>query len=531
MPRLPERPNIDHLQKQAEDLLRQYETGDPAAFVRFRNSLPEGEGKDDAAIAALGLKLNDAQLCIAREYGLPTWQNLRNYVDWSNSKHSNARQDAVPRWLHLVYGHQEDRAQPAAAARMLEQRPDLGQGDLFLACASGDEAAVRLAISSDPDCVDRLTKNWRCPGCKELLDMPPLVAVTHSTLLQLPEFQDRLHRCARLLLDSGANPDQSWIHGEHPLSALYGAAGKNHDPELTRMLLDAGANPNDGESLYHSTETFDHACTRLLLAAGARVEGSNALCHRLDTDNLEGLTLLLAYLPKAADAAAKERNEALLWAIRRRRSRAHIEALLEAGANAHSSNKEGISAYRLALGYGLTDVAAALEAAGASEALSLEDRFVAACARADEVEARRILAAQPGIFGRLSEAQLRQLPELMEGRHGAAVRLMVSLGWPIATQGGDWKASSLNLAVFQGDSEMARFLLEHGASWTERHGFGGNVNGTLSWASRNQDPQHGDWVGCARALVEYGMPVDQQADYSEEVAEFFAAQRAKLERN
>jgi hypothetical protein len=30
---------------------------------------------------------------------------------------------------------------------------------------------------------------------------------------------------------------------DHPLSALYGAAGKNHDLELTKILLDAGADP------------------------------------------------------------------------------------------------------------------------------------------------------------------------------------------------------------------------------------------------------------------------------------------------
>jgi hypothetical protein len=85
----------------------------------------------------------------------------------------------------------------------------------------------------------------------------------------------------------------------------------------------------------------------------------------------------------------------------------------------------------------------------------------------------------------------------------------------------------VNLAVFQGNAEMTRFLLEHGASWTERHGFGDNVNGTLQWASRNNGSQSGDWVGCAKALVEHGMPIHLTGNYSEEVATFFAAERAK----
>src|SRR5262249_1825474 len=142
----------------------------------------------------------------------------------------------------------------------------------------------------------------------------------------------------------------------------------------------------------------------------------------------------------------------LLWAIRRGRSRAHIQALLDAGADPTVKNKDGVSAYRLALQSGLTEVAKALEEAGAGEPLSLKEQFVAACARSDEQEARRIMAEQPSIFSTLSEAQLRQLPNLVEAGNIPAVRLMVNLAWPIAVRGGDWNASALNLAVFRGDA-------------------------------------------------------------------------------
>jgi Ankyrin repeats (3 copies) len=527
MPQLPEYPNFEHLRKQAKDLLRLYQAGEPAAFERFRKSLPVAENKDDAGIAALQLKLHDAQSCIAREYGLPTWKNLRNYVDWSNSKLSTDRRDVIALWLHKAYGHDTEHANPEFAAKRVQEIPDFVQGDLFLACAIGDEQTVRAAIAADPTSVNRTRKDWRCPGCKQFLDMPPLFAVTHSTLGRLPEFRDRLQRCARLLLDAGANPNQSWKDKDHDhaLSALYGAAGKNHDPGLTKMLLDAGANPNDGESLYHAMETTDPGCARLLLEAGARVEGSNALHHVLDWDGLDMLRLLLSYTKDANDTGSALGNP-LIWAIRRRRSAAHIEAMLDAGATPYARTKEGVSALRFALQTGLTEVADILRRAGVNETLSIEDEFVAACARTDGPAARRILAGAPDIFSRLSEAQLRQLPNLMEARNLPAVRLMVELGWPITVRGGDWGASVLNLAVYQGDPEWARFFLQHGSSWTEEHNYG-NVPGVLGWASRNQPPGP-DWVGCARALVEYGMPIPaNDLDYSPEIAAYFASEREK----
>src|SRR5262249_764288 len=167
-----------------------------------------------------------------------------------------------------------------------------------------------------------------------------------------------------------------------------------------------------------------------------------------------------------------------------------------------------------------------LRRAGAHHTLSLEDEFVAACARADAAAARSMLANNPDMFRRLSEAQLRQMPNLMEARKLDAVRLMVEIGWPIAVRGGDWGASVLSLAVYQGDPESARFFLQHGSSWTEEHNFG-NVPGILGWASRNQPPGP-DWVACARALVEHGMPIPESGnDYSAEVAAYFSSERER----
>lgn len=525
MPRLPERPNLEHLKKQAKDLFHLYQDRDPNAFQRFRASLPAARDKNDDALVALALRLHDAQSCVAREYGLASWEELRTYVKWGRTDDPS---HLIHRWLVFIYGHDGQRARPAVAARMLTEKPDMVGAHPFLACAVGDVAALRQVLAIDPGWVHQ-TPSVNCPECGAPLGRPPLVAVTHSTLARLMAFRDDLRQCVRLLLDAGADPNQSWSDNDsHSMSALYGAAGVNHDAEMTRVLLAAGANPNDGESLYHAVEAHDLSCAKILLDAGARVEGSNALHHQLDTDNLDGLHLLLAYTKDPNDPSSGLGNP-LLWAIRRQRTRRHIDALLEAGADPRATTKEGISAYRLALLFGLDEVGDALIRAGAGEAISVEDQFVASCARGDRADALRILAEEPDIFTMLTDSQLRQLPNLTEAGNSDAVRLMVELGWPVGVRGGDWNASALNLAVFRGDAALTRFLLEHGASWTERHGYDDNVNGTLAWASRNQNANEGDWVGCAQALVDHGLPIlEITGDYSDEVATFLAAERDRL---
>src|SRR5262245_1835530 len=102
MNRLPERSNLDHLKKQAKDLLRSYRNRDPQAIAQFRASLPAAAGRSDDEIAALELRLHDAQSCVARAYGFASWADLRAYVEAEAAAHGD-RAARVLRWLKLVY--------------------------------------------------------------------------------------------------------------------------------------------------------------------------------------------------------------------------------------------------------------------------------------------------------------------------------------------------------------------------------------------------------------------------------------------
>jgi len=509
---LPARPHPDHLKKQAKALLDGIRQGAPEALERIRLALPAAARLDHAAIAAMGLRLHDAQSCIAREYGFGSWSQLKDYVALQA-----ASADAATRrrqWSRWVFGHGYQTARPALAERLLRDHPDLLAGDPALACAIGDVATVQAAIATDPA--------WASTA-RAGNGMPPLACATFSGMIALPGYASDIRACVELLLAAGADPDARWIDPElpgDPLSVLYGAAGRNHDAALTRRLLQAGADPNDNESLYHATEIADTTIVRLLLEAGARVIGCNALFRALDYEHPDTVRLLLAH--------GGDPNEPgpdgcpLLHAIRRRRSPATIGLLLDAGADPSASNAHGVSAYRLARCFGLAEVARQLVHAGAVPDEGPEDAFLGACARGDRTAVQAMLADVPDLIGKLSPAALRLLPEMAAANEEQAVRVMVEAGWPIAVRGGDIDGSALNWAVFRGNASLTRFLLAHGARYDERHGFDDNVCGTLSFASLAQTTPDGDWLACAKALIDAGSPIPgERYTFPEEIAAYF----------
>lgn len=66
---LPVRPNLDQLKRQAKDLLKAIRSGDSSAVADLEKYHPEKIEADDA-------KLADAQLVLARSYGVPSWPRL-----------------------------------------------------------------------------------------------------------------------------------------------------------------------------------------------------------------------------------------------------------------------------------------------------------------------------------------------------------------------------------------------------------------------------------------------------------------------
>lgn len=143
MKALPERPHLGHLKKQAKALLDGVRRGDPESLERLRLALPAAARLDHAAIAAMPLRLCDAQSCVAREYGFDAWTQLKDHVELRA-----AAADAATRqrqWRRWVFGHGYQLAKPRLAERLLRDHSGLLAGEPALACAIGDVAVVQAA--------------------------------------------------------------------------------------------------------------------------------------------------------------------------------------------------------------------------------------------------------------------------------------------------------------------------------------------------------------------------------------------------
>ena len=79
-PSLPPRPNLQQLKNQAKDLLKAYRAGQPAAFVRFRESLPRLSAASDEHLTRLALSLRDAQRVVAVEHGFANWSHMQAHI-------------------------------------------------------------------------------------------------------------------------------------------------------------------------------------------------------------------------------------------------------------------------------------------------------------------------------------------------------------------------------------------------------------------------------------------------------------------
>lgn len=476
---LPDHPHPDHLRRQARELLRAWQQGDAAALARAAPfALPPPP------------KLSQAQLVLAREHGFASWAALMEEVERRRAAALDETAFAE-RVLLLAIGRGYAAPKPALALSLLASRPAVRPAALRLVC--GEQIGVPH---------DRPLPPWQ---------VPPLVLVAFSSLATVGH-EAALVASLERLLAQGADPNAGLPDPqfeERPLPALYGAVARARSLPMVQRLLAAGAEPNDNESLYHAVEQPERGIVAALVAAGARWPGTNALFRQLDFEAPAHLAQVLALGADANELSPTVGLRPLHHAVLRGRSLGSLQLLQAHGADVAATDLHGHPLAWHAARAGRRDVLDWLATLGQQPPEGLHERFIAACAAADEAAARACLVEAPGLIARLPPVHLALLPEQAQRGAMASVRLMLALGWPVSVPG-PWEASALNQAAFRGDAAMVALLLQHGARWHERNGYGGTALGSCLHAGGNEPVEGGDYGTVLKLLLDDGAPLPEE---------------------
>ena len=325
----------------------------------------------------------------------------------------------------------------------------------------------------------------------------PLLYVAHSCFASV--------ELARDLLARGADPNTTFTNEYGEMSALYGAAGVVHHPELTRLLLEHGANPDDGESLYHATEAPDSDCLRILLEHGASPACTNALAHAIDGERIDQVTLLLD-----AGADPNEGTSAhLVHAVRRFGGPELLRLLAARGAELDrlggewsTSPEQYRTAYQNAVLRGRDDLADVLAELGADTTVAPEDLAVAALARGERPATDLPRELSPDAQEVLVLAALRGRLVLITDVMGA--------GW-VAHCGGGPPGTLLHHACWVGNPAIVRRLLELGADPVAPSGAAFDT--PIAWAALGSQwyrSEGRDYVAVVETLLAAGASLEER---------------------
>jgi Ankyrin repeats (many copies)/Ankyrin repeats (3 copies) len=395
------------------------------------------------------------------------------------------------------------------AQAILAAHPEVSGSSIHVAAILADDAGVRRFLALDP-------------GAAIAPDGPygwdPLTHLCFSRYLRLaPARSEAILRAAAALLDAGASANTGFYSTNHDPpefeSAIYGAAGVAHHPELTRLLLARGADPNDGETPYHAPETLDDRALRVLVDSGkVSADSLTTMLHRkLDWQHYEGVAWLLDHGADPNRISSWGRR-ALAHALGRTSPPRYFQLLLDHRADPTLPSTDGTLPAALAVRTGRADVLDLFAQHGFPVALTGDDDFLAACARGDEAAARTFTAGEPGLVARLQASDYALVADFAGAGNTEGVRLLLDLGFDLdsrTSRGGTNADPALHVAVWRGRLETVKLLVARGAPLEATNGAGATP---LSLAVRALVEQS-DWTPHASpeivaALLDAGARTD-----------------------
>ena len=489
---LPAKPNLEHLKKQAKELLRDFQEHESAASERFRAYI--------ANSTATNAKLSDAQHVIARDYGFASWPKLKEHVETLTLTPAEQLLGAVCASNAL------------RVARVLEEHPELkaklnqplaSYGDLPLLLAAvqrSDSKTINVLLGAGAD-VNARGKSW-AGGCGVLDDCAPHMA---AFLFERGATID-VHSAARLgmfeQLEELVDAEPALVHarGEGGRTPLHFAS----TIEIANFLLDHGADMN-AQDLLHESTPAQHMVR--VIQARHYPRDRQDIARYLVSRGCQTDILMAAAL---GDLDVVRRHlEADPEQVRVRVSEKYFPK--------KDSRSEG-SYYIPAFGRDRTphQVASDFSHKEIFQFLmqhSPEDvKLSQACQLGDENLFRAMLASRPNMVTTLSEEERRQIADAAQNNNANAVRLMLAAGWPVDARG-EYEMTPLQWASWHGNAEMVREVLRYHPklelSCEHRiTAIGSALHGSMNGWHRDT----GDYVATVEALLKAGAKAPKVTD-------------------
>jgi ankyrin repeat protein len=484
---LPARPNLEQQKKLAKELLQAFRAGDREAIARIVAELPD----------KTELSLADAQVVLAREYGLSSWRELKQRIEQQAAAQrppiesfKRAVRDGDAKAVRaLLEQHEEVRSSIDAPIFPFDSPALVAVSDKHV-----DVIDVLLAFGADPN----RRSNWwaggfhplhsaRGPAAEHLmaagavpdacaaanLDRPDLL----STMLaedptrvherggdgKTPLHFARSRRVVDLLLAAGADPDARDVdHRSTPAQWMLGDEPDSSRLELAKYLVDGGA----------SADIFLAAALGLTERARTMLESHPSLLQLRTSQGEYG------EMPPSSFHIYQ-------WTIGPNRSPLQVAAKFRQ----HET---------LAVMEGFA---------------SPEERLLLACHQGDGDAARAIVASHRGIVERLGPVDRRALTDEAWSANAPAVELMLELGFDpsVPSGSGPTGGNALHCAAWEGAVDCVAAILRRPAGRALLDVRDATYGGTpLSWCSHGSmhcgNPE-ADHAAVARMLLAAGAPV------------------------
>jgi ankyrin repeat protein len=449
---LPANPDLDWLKKAAKKRL-----------VTLRAAKPD-------------VRLYEAQLAIARDYGFNSWRTLKTHVETVNPRLAErdrvfdatragdieavrrafaagfdpATPDRDGRTIHQIAKERRHRAIELLTRDIQGGRIRSGaeaeavQG-IASAAQSGDVEALRQRLDARPDLINALAGR----------------GFPKATALHLAALRNQ-HEAARLLIERGADLDaREFPDNAAPLhfAAMYG------DLDMVRLLVEAGADvdgrgDDPGVGILGWASCFRQVrgdVANYLISHGATLNIWTAIA--LDkVDEVRGMLARNPELLAAQMTRGHHRRTPLHHAAARSRLRM-VQVLLELGADPNATDVTGATALTTAVQENADPaLASALLAAGAK----LD--FLTALNLGHHSEAEAMLRDDPARIGPDGRDTIA-LHLAVSKRNLDTIRWLLAHGIDVNARRPIWDCnhSALHMTVENGEMAIARLLLDAGA--------------------------------------------------------------------